>query len=710
MHRRGCLSTRRLLLAGAIAFLLPGLVGAQPTTTRVSVGAGGAQANGGNYNGVISADGRWVAFESGASNLVVGDTNGEGDVFVYDRRTGTTARVSVGPGGAQANGGSQRMAISADGRWIAFESWAGNLVASDTNHTYDVFVRDRQSGTTTRVSVGPGGAQANADSIDPAISANGRWVVFQSLASNLVAGDTNGEADIFVIDQQTGTKTRANVGAGDVEGNAISGAPAISADGRWVAFKSIASNLVAGDTNADYDVFVHDQQTRTTTRVSVGPGGAQGNGVISYFSPAISADGRWVAFESWASNLVAGDTNEKADAFVHDQQTGTTTRVSVGPGGAQGNGDSWVSAISGDGRWVSFMSHASNLVVRDTNGKADVFVYDRQTETTARVSLGAAGAEGNGHSSWPAISADGRWVAFLSVASNLVAGDTNGQSDVFVHDRVGPLPPAPPEGLIASAVVGNVVTLRWATPSAGPIPTGFVLEGGLSPGEVLASIPTGSAAPTFAFAAPAGSFYVRVLALNDTARSAASNEIHVHVNTPVAPSAPANLLGLVNGSTLALAWTNTYGGGAPTSLVLDVSGAINTSVPLGLTDSFSFAGVPAGTYTLSLRAQNAAGSSPSSNIVAFSFPGVCSGPPDTPADVVAYLVGQTVFIDWAPAASGPAPTSYVLYVTGSFVGGFATTGHSLSGTVGPGSYTLAVVAVNACGPSAGSPPQTVVVP
>ena len=141
-----------------------------------------------------------------------------------------------------------------------------------------------------------------------------------------------------------------------------------------------------------------------------------------------------------------------------------------------------------------------------------------------------------------------------------------------------------------------------------------------------------------------------------------------------------------------------------------MTGAINTSVPLGLSDTFSFAGVPAGTYGLSLRAQNAAGSSPSSSVVTLTFPGSCSGAPEAPADVVAYRVGQTVFIDWAPAASGPAPTSYVLNVTGSFVGGFSTTGRALSGTVGPGSYTVSIVAVNVCGVSAGSPPQTVVVP
>ena len=268
----------------------------------------------------------------------------------------------------------------------------------------------------------------------------------------------------------------------------------------------------------------------------------------------------------------------------------------------------------------------------------------------------------------------------------------------------------PPTGLVAHSIVGNVVTLRWTIAPAGPAPTGFVLEGGVTPGEVLGSFPTGSAVPTYTFTAPSGSFYVRLHALNGTDPSAASNEIRIHVDAAVAPSAPANLLGLVNGSTLSLAWTNTSAGGAPTSLVLDVTGSIAASLTLGVSESFSFAGVPDGTYTLSLRAQNASGSSPASNAVTLTFPGSCTGPPQTPANVLAYRMGNTIYIDWAPAASGPAPTGYVLNVTGSFVGAFTTSGRAMSGTAGPGSYTLTVAATNACGASAASSPQTVVLP
>jgi len=703
-----CLSIRRRLLAGAFAMALPGLLSAQ--TTRVSVGLGGAEANGHSYSPAISVDGRWVAFDSDAGNLVPSDTNGRFDVFVRDQMMWTTSRVSVGPAGTQTNDDSRFPAISGDGRWVAFESGASNLVAGDTNGMYDVFVHDRVLGTTTRVSVGPGGSEADRASSSPSISADGRLVAFWSQAGNLVAGDTNGFNDVFVHDRLLGTTTRVSVGPGGTQGNFASHLPAISGDGRWVAFESDADTLVAGDTNHERDVFVHDLQTRTTTRVSVAQGGAQGNSGSRF--PDISVTGRWVAFESEASNLLPGDTNAEWDVFVVDRQTGTVTRASVGPGGAQGAGASHDAAVSADGRWVTFQSTADNLVADDTNYSMDVFAYDGLTGTTARVSLGRGVAQANAFSYAPAISADGRLVAFFSVASNLVDGDTNGLLDVFVRDRWTELIPQPPTQLAAS-VVGNLVTLRWTITTVGPAPREFVLHGGVHPGEVLASIPTGSPAPVFAFAAPSGSFYVRIYAVNGLFWSVPSNEIRIHVNTPLVPSAPANLLGLVNGSTLALAWTNTYAGGAPTSLVLDVrdvTGAFIVSLPLGLTNAFSFDGVPGGTYTLSVRAENAAGSSPSSNQVTLTFPGACSGPPGTPADVFAYRVGQTVFVDWAPGGNGSAPTSYVLNVTGSFVGGFATTGRALSGTVGPGSYTLSVVAVNPCGASAGSPPQTVVVP
>ena len=248
-----------------------------------------------------------------------------------------TERVSVATDGSQGYGGSpEKPAISADGRYVAFESGSSNLVAGDTNGFEDVFVRDLQSGTTQRVSVATGGTQGNGFSSEPAISADGRYVTFSSAASNLVPGDTNGAPDVFVRDRRSGTTQRVSVAAAGTQGNGDSGSSAIGADGRYVAFVSRASNLVPGDTNGTSDVFVRDLQLGTTQRVSVATDGTQADGAS--FNVAISADGRYVAFDSYASNLAPGDTNQAGDVFVRDLQSGTTQRVSVATDGSQGNG------------------------------------------------------------------------------------------------------------------------------------------------------------------------------------------------------------------------------------------------------------------------------------------------------------------------------------------------------------------------------------
>ena len=397
----------------------------------VSVASGGSHGDDGSNYPSISGDGRYVAFRSDAIYLVAGDTNGVQDIFIHDTQTVTTTRVSVHSSGAQGNGNSNLSSISADGRYVAFESSSDNLVADDTNGAKDIFLHDTQTGTTTRVSVDSVDAEGNGTSNWPSISADGRYVAFESFADNLVADDDNGAWDIFVHDTQTGTTTRVSVDSGGAEGNGHSNSPSISADDRYVAFYSIADNLVADDTNGRRDIFLHDTQTGTTTRVSVDSGGAEGNDQSFY--PSISGDGRYVAFVSSATTLVAGDTNGKNDVFIHDTQTGTTARVSVDSNGIQGDGDSgdYNPSISGDGRYVAFESAATNLVPGDTNGADDVFVHDTQTGTTTRVSVDSEGAEGDGDSCELSISADGRYVAFESRASNLVAFDYNESWDVF---------------------------------------------------------------------------------------------------------------------------------------------------------------------------------------------------------------------------------------------------------------------------------------
>ena len=348
------------------------------TTRRVSVSSGETQGNSVSFGlPVISPDGRYVAFGSDASNLVPGDTNRSADVFVRDRKLGTTRRVSVSSTEAQGNGPVSfgPAAISSAGRYVAFGSDASNLVPGDTNGSADVFVRDRKLGTTRRVSVSRAEAQGTNGSFGPVISARGRYVAFTSTASNLVPGDTNDSLDVFVRDRELGTTRRVSVSSTGAQGDSDSFGPAISAAGRYVAFSSDASNLVPGDTNGAQDVFVRDRDLGTSHLVSVSSTGAQGNSVT--FDPAISAAGRYVAFSSDASNLVPGDTEGTVDVFVRDRDLGTTRRVSVSSTGAQGNRISFEPAISSAGRYVAFSSAASNLVPGDTNDSLDVFVRIR---------------------------------------------------------------------------------------------------------------------------------------------------------------------------------------------------------------------------------------------------------------------------------------------------------------------------------------------
>ncbi len=405
------------------------------TFGRPSASSAETQANGPSYGPDLSGDGRLVAFTSQASNLVPGDSNQSSDVFVRDRQAGTTTRVSVGPGGIQGNSTSDGRSISRDGRLVAFVSFASNLVPGDANGTSDVFVHDRRTRTTRRVSVASDGTEGNNGVADgSSLSADGRFVVFASYASNLVAGDADGTADVFAHELGTGRTELVSVDAGGAPGNGDGFGGGVSADGRYVVFVSGAGDMVPGDTNGVMDVFVRDRQKRTTQRVSVGPAGRQGNG--DSFVGALSADGRLVALHSAASNLVAGDTNGRVDVFVHDRETGRTTRVSVGQGGAQGDAESFVgpgSVFSADGRYVAFASDAGNLVPGDTNGRHDVFVHDLVTGTTRRANLGPGGAQAKGGDTEPpAISADGRFVTFSSPARNLLPGDTNRVPDIFV--------------------------------------------------------------------------------------------------------------------------------------------------------------------------------------------------------------------------------------------------------------------------------------
>jgi hypothetical protein len=403
-----------------------------------------------------------VAFASYSSNLVADDTNNKIDVFLRDRLLGTTERVSVSSSEAQGDDDSNLPAISADGTVVAFLSAATNLVPDDTNGHWDAFVRNRLDGTTERVSLTSAGQQSMTYTMENvAISADGTCVAFTTSAEDLVPGDTNYVRDIYMRDLEAGTTERVSISDGEAQGNAYSSGMSLSTDGIYVAFESSASNLVSGDTNGWEDIFVRDRQLGTTVRVSVGTGvpGAQGNQRSD--GPLISEDGRYVAFSSLASNLVSGDTNGNWDALVRDTQTNTTERVSVTSAEAQATGGgSGPGAISSTGQFVVLSSDATNLVSGDTNAKRDIFLRDRTAGTTERVSLTAAGQQANDASNTPAgVSSDGRVICFCSAATNLVVGDTNGVDDIFVRDRA----PTPPTISIAggsSCVGAPDVTLQ----------------------------------------------------------------------------------------------------------------------------------------------------------------------------------------------------------------------------------------------------------
>ena len=406
-----------------------------PTLVPVSLDSNGVYGNDASATPAIDQTGRYIVFVS-TNNLAPGiNTGGIAQIYRKDTMTGEVRIVSTDNTGLiAADGASTASVISADGRYIAFESSATNLVTGDTNGIPDVFLHDTQTTTTTRVSVATGGTQANGASSAPVVSVDGRYIAFESSATNLVTGDTNGIPDVFLHDTQTTTTTRVSVATGGAQANGASSAPAISANGRYIAFQSTAPDLVTGDTNTVMDIFLHDTQTpSTTSRVSVTTGGAEVNGASS--DPAISADGRYIAFQSIASDLVAGDTNTVMDIFLHDTQTPSTSRVSITSGGAEANGASSAPAISGDGRYIAFQSAATDLIATDTNGVTDIYLRDHQTPSTVRLSLSVGGAQPTSESTQAAVSSDGRYVGFSSLANLDTANDTNGVRDIYRAHR-----------------------------------------------------------------------------------------------------------------------------------------------------------------------------------------------------------------------------------------------------------------------------------
>ena len=405
---------------------------------RVSVASDGTQANDYSWEPSISTDGRYITFMSAATNLVPGDTNNYEDIFVHDRFTGQTERVSISANGVQGNGSSLSPSISADGRYVAFVSAADNLVPEDRNSMADTFLHDRLTGDITRVSIASDGTEGDNSSFGTAaaISADGRYIAFCSYAGNLVpGGDLNGgpNPDVYLHDRETAETTRISVASDGTQANDWSCKPSISSNGRFIAFDSFATNLAPEDPNSNLDVFIHDQLTGNTSLISRAYGNQVANGESQ--SPSISADGRYVAYVSTADNLVAEDINGNWDIFVHDRLSGQNTLASIASNGTQGDNASIHAALSADGKYVLFDSVASNLVSDDTNGVMDLFMHNLLTHETIRVSMAFDGAEGNDSSRFPTIASHGCAMAFASNANNLVPNDTNNFQAIFV--RIG---------------------------------------------------------------------------------------------------------------------------------------------------------------------------------------------------------------------------------------------------------------------------------
>jgi Tol biopolymer transport system component len=390
-------------------------------TTRVSVSTGGGQGDLWSSNPSISGDGRFVAFTSEATNLVPG---GAGGVFVHDLRSGRTELVSVASDGTIGNGLSWAPSMSGDGRYVAFQSYADNLVPGDSNRAFDVFVRDRRTGRTERVSVADDGAQLTTESMRPSIDGEGRRVAF-------VTGSSGGDGQILLRDRLAGRTITASVAYDGGPADFVSTTPVLSADGGSVAFMSGASNLVRDDTNQTSDIFVYRVATGRVIRASVG---VAGESDLPSFLPAISGDGRHVTFVSQSTNLVPDHPGFVTDLFVRDTVAERTRLVSATPQGVPGNDSAWTSALDHTGRHIAYYTSASNLVPGDTNGAQDVLLFDQETGTTRLVPTTVDGAHPNGASYNPSLDARGRVVAYSSGASNLVAGDTNRHEDVFVTD------------------------------------------------------------------------------------------------------------------------------------------------------------------------------------------------------------------------------------------------------------------------------------
>lgn len=470
------------MLAAAVAagLLVPAtvaLAGPSPQrTVRVRLAATG-NPDGASSQPSLSADARRVAFASRATNLIPFDGNANvSDVFVYDQGTSAVELVSAGPNGQPADGSSYQPVMSGDGAHVVFTSRASNLVPDDRNGESDVFVLGPEGGV-VRVSVDDDGREGSGPSYEPDISDDGRYVVFTSNANDLVQTDSNGQADVFVRDLVAGTTRLVSVARGDDDSaDGESSAPAISPDGGFVSFSSDAPDITAGDRNKHQDVFMRNRGSGRTQLISAARGrGGQNRGIEGGFAAVsdVSTNGRFVAFESDATNLVRRDRNRRRDIFLRDTKHRSTRRISLSTTNEEGSGASVLPTITPNGRFVAFASRADDLVAKNAQG-LDVFVRDIRGGSTVLADVTSLGRPRSRElrkgiePGRPSLSADAGTVAFVSSASNLAGGDTNGLADVFLR-RLKPTASATADRRVGIVKGRLLIVFRSSDRSAGPL-------------------------------------------------------------------------------------------------------------------------------------------------------------------------------------------------------------------------------------------------
>jgi len=433
-------STRFIVFTVFSLFFTASHLSAANSLTRLSVTADHLENNADTFISAygLSADGRYLTFTSRADNLVPNDLNNAFDTFLYDQWLQQLDCLSVNAEGVTGDSDSPMPAISSNGRYVAFSSFASDLVANDTNQVADIFLYDQQTHTLSLITNGLDGSPSNGNSFNPVLSEDGRWIAFESEASNLVTDDTNQSFDIFVYETPTSQIQRISVTSEGKQGNGHSLAPTISAEGRYIAFDSVANNLSLLDTNLFSDVFIHDRQTHQTQLVSLAANQNEaGNG--DSLNPSLSADGQWIAFDSDASNLVTTETKNISNIFLQERLTQQTTLVSMNEQLEAGNQSSVLPTLSSDGRYVVFNSAATNLALvvaaKDENGAFDVFKYDRVADKLLRLNINAEGnvSDFGAFATAATINQDGCYTVFASNATDLVVEDTNNSFDIFLY-------------------------------------------------------------------------------------------------------------------------------------------------------------------------------------------------------------------------------------------------------------------------------------